>query len=162
MDRMTKIPDRKTLERLLAKLRHRLAGGFSRTTAHPATSELAPPSTGHCAVVAAIVHAQFGGQLVSTSIDHHSHWFNRLRIGQSDFDVDLTGDQFGHPPVQIKSPGRLYHHARLRSASELDAETRTRAAQLAALVGIRIQFRTDTPVSTRRPSARSAPNQKSH
>jgi hypothetical protein len=58
-------------------------------------------SAGQCGTVATIVRAMLGGELVSAEIDAQSHWFNRSYVAGDFFDVDLTGDQFGLPPVQL-------------------------------------------------------------
>jgi hypothetical protein len=107
-------------------LRQRIEREFRPDTANPGTPDRGPPSAGHCAAVAAIVQAIFGGDFISTKIDGVSHWYNRVGA----FDIDLTGDQFGFPPVQIlRSP--LYPDSRTRDPSELNEATRARARLLA-------------------------------
>jgi len=96
----------------LEELRQRLEVAFGPDTALP-RSELRythepTSSSGHCAVVSAIVREAFGGDLVSALVNRESHWFNRLQAHGDMFDVDLTGDQFGFPKVQIAAPGSLY------------------------------------------------------
>lgn len=64
--------------------------------------------------------------MVSTIVDGVSHWFNRLRVEDQEWDFDLTGDQFGLPSLQIAASGTLYEHSRVRRWNELDARTLAR------------------------------------
>lgn len=114
----------------LEELRRRLEPAFGPDTAIP-NSALEPASAGHCAAVAAIVYARFGGTLVSAIVDGQSHWFNRLHANGTDIDVDLTGDQFGQPAVQITSARTLHEPSRVRAFEQLLEETRHRAVLLA-------------------------------
>jgi hypothetical protein len=119
----------------LRDLRRRLEYAFGADTASggfPGTA----PSTGHCAAVAAIVHELLGGEMVSTRVEGHSHWLNRLTFGSRTIDADLTGDQFGRPELQVADPGELYPELRVRSEAELTAETLTRAELLAKRAGL--------------------------
>ncbi len=109
-------------------LRERLDQVFSPDTAVPG-SKTYPPSSGHCAAVALIVQALFGGELVSTRLEGESHWFNRVD-GQ---DIDLTGDQFGYPPVQMDT--NLYPDTRVRRDDEVRHETFVRAFRLTVRAG---------------------------
>jgi hypothetical protein len=59
------------------------------------------------------------------------HWLNRVQVAGDSYDVDLTGDQFGFPTVQVKCAGELYDVERVDAARELLAETVSRAIQLA-------------------------------
>ncbi|MBI2752334.1 MAG: hypothetical protein HYX46_02300 [Betaproteobacteria bacterium] len=115
----------------LAQLRARLAGAFSGDTATPGTVSRIP-SAGHCAAVAAVVRAEFGGQFVSTIVDAQSHWFNRIHVGGQSFDVDLTGDQFGLGEIRIARAGNLFPSSRVRGVEELNDETLRRARLLAS------------------------------
>ncbi len=81
-------------------------------------------------------HAFFGS-LVSTVVNGKSHWLNRVRVGLKSVDLDLTGDQFGRPSVQITEKGTLYPGERLRQPQELTSETIHRAKKLASKVGIK-------------------------
>lgn len=69
--------------------------------------------------------------MVSTKINGLSHWFNRLTVSGQDLDVDLTGDQFGHPPLQVAPAGSLYPATLIRSELDVKEETLTRARRLA-------------------------------
>jgi hypothetical protein len=69
--------------------------------------------------------------MISTHIAGCSHWLNRLQLGGREVDVDLTGDQFGLPPIQIKAVGQLYPDTRVRGREELNEETLERARTLA-------------------------------
>ncbi len=89
------------------------------------------PSAGQCAAVAALVRHRFGGDFVSATVNGQSHWFNRLLCNRSSVDVDLTGDQFGRPSVQIGSPNSLYPCTKLRLPQEMNEETTYRAKVLA-------------------------------
>lgn len=119
----------------LADLRVDLARAFRSDTAAPGTcSRIA--SAGHCAAVAAIVHAELGGQLVSTVVEDQSHWFNRIEVGGGYFDVDLTGDQFGLAETRICPAGELFCSWRLRTLQQLNDETLRRARLLAERAGL--------------------------
>ncbi len=118
------------------RLRERLEAVFSPKTAF-GNSIASIPSSGHCAAVSAIVFSQYGGSFVSARVDEHSHWFNRLKVGGRWIDVDITGDQFGRPSIQAGPQGSLYKGSRVRHLSELNDETRRRAATLARKAGIR-------------------------
>ena len=88
-------------------------------------------SSGHCAAVAFIVFNNLGGFLVSANVDGNSHWFNRVTVDAKPVDLDITGDQFGRPDIQIGPEGSLYDGTRIRQPSEVKEETRSRAATLA-------------------------------
>jgi hypothetical protein len=122
------------LGRLQAE-RCRLETAFAPDTAYLGR-EGATPSTGHCAAVAAIVQLQLGGDLLSTIIDGEPHWYNRVFCDRSRWDVDLTGDQFGRPPIQAVAAGDLYHPSLLRSAADLTPEALVRASRLADRAGL--------------------------
>ncbi len=118
----------------LVKLRSRLERAFSPSTAAPGFSGSAP-STGHCAAVSAILSKWIGATMVSTRIAGQSHWFNRLRVGNREYDIDLTGDQYGLEPVRIANANALYPETRVRSEQDLNADTLARARRLAAHAG---------------------------
>lgn len=119
----------------LVMLRSRLERAFSPSTAAPGFSGAAP-STGHCAAVSAILSKWIGATMVSTRIADQSHWFNRIRVGNREYDVDLTGDQYGKEAVRIAQANSLYPDTRVRSEQELNAETLERARRLATLAGL--------------------------
>lgn len=110
----------------LKYLRELLQLHFSPETSYLG-KESVIPSTGHCAVVAVIIYFLFNAQLVSTRIDKVSHWFNRIRINGSDYDCDLTGDQFGFEPFKIDLADSLYDDTRTRTIDEVDMGTFNRA-----------------------------------
>jgi hypothetical protein len=114
---------------LVTPLRKSFESAFSPDTAAPGFAGTAP-SSGHCAAVALILYENLGGKLVSAKVDGQSHWFNRFYVGEDDVDVDLTGDQFERPPIQIAQPGALYPGTRERSIGEVNDETRNRASKL--------------------------------
>lgn len=114
----------------LTWLRVVLEPGFGQDTAAPGT-RASVPSAGQCAAVAAIVQRYLGGELVSATVGTTSHWFNRIRFDGQQLDIDITGDQFERGPVQIADVSALYQQTRVRSASELNEETRHRSDVLA-------------------------------
>jgi len=119
-------------------LRDQVEKAFSRDTAS-SVSMGSGPSAGQCAATAAIVFNKFGGSLVSTNIKNESHWFNRIQVGDTLFDVDITGDQFGLPTIQISKAGTLYEHTRIRERNELNEETIQRATKLARRANIDLE-----------------------
>ena len=110
------------LEMAVQELRDVLDKTFAPDTAVAGTTS-AVPSAGHCAVAAIVARLMLGGSYVSARVDGASHWFNRIR----GFDVDVTGDQFGRPKVQVATAGTLYPDTRERLPSDLNAETCARA-----------------------------------
>lgn len=110
------------LKNILIPLRRMFESGFAPDTAATGYYQQNVPSAGHCSPVAAIIYEMFGGQLMRAQVQHCIHWFNRLPIGHDQFDVDLTGDQFGFEPVQVEPAGELYEDAtpiRFSTVSEL-------------------------------------------
>ncbi len=132
---MGKRIDVERLRAELPELRARLDKSFSPDTALDGLQSDVP-SAGHCAAATAIVWETLGGSLVSTSIKGMSHWFNRIRVDDQLVDLDITGDQFGYPAVQIKPVEELYPYTRERSPDELNDETLYRAALLARRAGL--------------------------
>jgi len=124
------------LHTALHALRASLEGAFAPDTAMPGLTGVSQ-STGHCAAVAWILHELLGGKLVSARVEGQSHWFNRLEVDGDIVDVDLTGDQFRRPPVQIANQGTLYGGTVERSEIEVNAETRARAALLRTRAGVK-------------------------
>jgi hypothetical protein len=55
------------------------------------------PALGQCAVTALIVQDTMGGQLLRSTVDGVSHYWNRLPSGEV---IDLTFEQFG-PDAEI-------------------------------------------------------------
>lgn len=123
-----------TVPSALVEMRCRLEVVFAADTASPGSSDVVP-SAGHCAAVAVIVFAEFGGSLLSTTVQGVSHWFNRVELDGSQVDTDLTGDQFGFPCVQCAPPQELYVTPRLREVAHLNVETLKRAGLLATRAG---------------------------
>jgi putative hydrolase of the HAD superfamily len=122
---------------LLARLREErrlLEAAFAPDTAYPSSAG-STASSGHCAVVAAITQQRLGGKLLSANVEGESHWFNRLPTAAGECDVDLTGDQFGRPPVQVQPAGQLYESGVVRPFADLLPETLERASRLAARAG---------------------------
>lgn len=129
--------ERHDLELRMCDLRARLEPWFSPETAVPgAVWHGAPPSTGHCAAVALIVQATIGGALQSTTVDGVSHWFNRVGTSGPPIDVDITGDQFGRPVIQLDVAGELYPETRARANEEVAPETLERALILSERAGL--------------------------
>lgn len=107
-------------------LRWALKQSWTEETKHPSTTSDIP-SAGQCVVTAVFIYFAFGGELVSAIVNGESHWFNRFYIGADEYDVDLTGDQFGFKPIQIKEAGLLYGNSRVRRIGEVNMETLLRA-----------------------------------
>ncbi|MBJ2160265.1 YunG family protein [Variovorax sp. IB41] len=114
----------------LTLLRDALAVVFRPDTAVPGSGG-ETPSAGHCAAVAVIVRAEFGGDFVSANVHGQSHWFNRIYFESQLFDVDLTGDQFGFPSVRFGPSGSIFAEVRTRGERQLSSETLQRALVLA-------------------------------
>ena len=91
---------------------------------------------GQCAAVSAVVSRLLGALMVSTKVVGQSHWFNRLRIDDQEYDFDLTGDQYGFNAVQLAEADRLYPGTRVRAYDDLNAETIRRARLLATKAGL--------------------------
>lgn len=120
----------------LQDLRGKLAHHFTSDTAAPGF-DINGPSAGQCAAVAVIVNQLLGGQFVSANVRGHSHWFNQIRLAKAKLvEIDLTGDQFGRPPIQITETLPLYPSARMRSSLDLKPETISRAVILAERAGL--------------------------
>lgn len=120
----------------LRRLRRRLEGAFANDTSAPGFP-CTSPSSGQCAAVSTVLHFALGAEYASAQIDGLSHWFNRVHVGSSSLDVDLTGDQFGRPAIQQALSGTLYEGTRHRNPHELRAETLERAAKLADRAGLK-------------------------
>lgn len=134
------------------KLRGLLEGAFSPDTAKNGWGWLSTaPSAGHCAAAAAIFEVRGsevdGAQVECVSVTTDvlgSHWFNRVTRGDEVVDVDLTGDQFGRPAVQVAPADSLYDAgARVRPLEDVDEETRARAERLAKKAGLDVRFPTN-------------------
>ncbi len=128
------LPDARSIADFLRQLRARLEVAFSPETAAPGFKP-STPSAGHCALVAMIVQQCLGGQLVSAKVGGISHWYNRLVAREGAVEIDLTGDQFGFPAIQV-SLSELYPQSRARESSDLLAETLTRARKFAENAGL--------------------------
>lgn len=115
---------KRSLTNALIVLRYEIEYAFAADTASPGSkwNDLRP-STGHCVIAAIIVHRVWGGVYASTISPGASHWFNRLQIAGEYFDVDITGDQFGRPRVQVGHVDLLYPETRTRGEGELHPET---------------------------------------
>jgi hypothetical protein len=124
-----------SLQDKLTELRRRLEKAFAPDTAAPGYDGRTA-STGHCAAVAIIIHVLLGADLISTVINGRSHWLNRIRAGGCLLDVDVTGDQLGAPPIQVRIAGQLYADVRARNRGELTDETLARAQLLAHRAGL--------------------------
>lgn len=114
----------------LERLRACLDEAFAADTAAPGFAG-SPPSRGHCAVVAIIMRELYGGVLLRTQVKGEEHWLNRIHLGDRDYDVDLTGDQFDFPPLQVHPAGQLYEIQRVDAGHEITPETVARALLLA-------------------------------
>ena len=116
-------------------LRAQLDAAFAPDTAAPGFRGTTP-STGHCAAASVIINEELGGKFLSATVDGVSHWFNRIRAGDNEVDIDITGDQFGFAPLQVTAKGRLYAGSRQRAQAEITVETLDRALRLAERAGL--------------------------
>lgn len=119
-----------SLVRLLDDIRGTLETTFHEDTRYPGTVPNVP-SAGHCALVAGLLAQLYPYifDVVSTTVQGQSHWFNRCTIDGIVYDVDLTGDQFGGPTVLVRHAGLAYGDARCRSQEEWSIETWSRFEQ---------------------------------
>jgi hypothetical protein len=62
-----------------------------------------------------------GAHMVSTLIQGQSHWFVYYETPAGNLHVDLTGDQFGLPPVQYGAT--IYPVWKNRYLYEIDSKT---------------------------------------
>ena len=60
-------------------------------------------SSGHCMLSALILQDLYGGKIKGGSVKNTPHYWNSI----CHFEVDLTGDQFLKPKIQVKK-GQLY------------------------------------------------------
>jgi len=128
--------NKRALDGIARSLRGKLDRAFRPDTAAQGFSGKTP-STGHCAAVSAIVHHLLGGELISARVKGMSHWFNRIKVRDRCFDVDLTGDQFEFPPIRIEDAGKLFPGGKSRACKELNVETLCRARLLAERAGLK-------------------------
>jgi hypothetical protein len=83
---------------LMAALRDALSKAWSsQTSMDPGNWNSHNPAWGQCAVTALLVQEFFGGELLRTTIEGISHYWNVLPNGE---EVDLTRHQFG-PSVHL-------------------------------------------------------------
>jgi hypothetical protein len=129
------VKDKSQLRNAVRHLRKSLDEGFAPDTASPGFPGHTP-SSGHCAAAALIANQVLGGQLVSARVKGKSHWFNRFPLEEGALDVDITGDQFDLPRIQIEVAGELFPGTRVRSIDQVHAETIERAIVLAKRSGL--------------------------
>lgn len=118
--------DETDIRETLSDLRRQLERVFSPDTAAPGFSGHVA-STGHCAAVSVVLSKLLGATMVSTRIGGQSHWFNRMRFGEKEYDFDLTGDQYEFRRVEFAPAGQLYPETRVRLDIEVNDETIRRA-----------------------------------
>ncbi len=95
-------------------------------------------SHGHCVMVSMLLHKLFDAKFLSTKFEETSHWFSRLTLHDGKLaDVDLTGDQFGHDKVRIKSINELYSDAQIRNSREINSETQSRFATFLSRIDVK-------------------------
>ena len=90
------------LRKELNKVRKAMDEVFSCDTAF-GTCNNNSMSSGHCMLASLIVQDMYGGKIMTGSIGGVPHYWNKM----CHMEVDLTGDQFKKPKVQIKK-GSLY------------------------------------------------------
>ncbi len=62
------------------------------------------PSAGYCFLAALAVLQVLGGQIIAGEHQGIYHYWNRLELATGKtYDIDVTGDQFGHDRVRISS-----------------------------------------------------------
>lgn len=86
-----------SLRKELNKLRKAMDEVFSCNTAF-GTCNNNSLSSGHCMLSSLIIQDMYGGDIMSGQVDGIPHYWNKL----CHMEVDLTGDQFKKPKVQIK------------------------------------------------------------
>lgn len=86
-----------TLRKELNTIRKAMDKIFSCNTAF-GTCNNNSMASGHCMLSALIIQDMYGGKIISGAVDGIPHYWNRL----CHLDVDLTGDQFRKPKIQIK------------------------------------------------------------
>ena len=91
-----------SLRKELNKIRKAMDSVFSCDTAF-GTCNNNSMSSGHCMLASLIVQDMYGGKIMSGQIGGIPHYWNKL----CHMEVDVTGDQFKKPKVQIKK-GELY------------------------------------------------------
>ena len=121
----------------LGALRSRLEVAYSDETKYPLSTSASSITSGQCAVTVLLLHDLYGGEILSTVVEGESHWFNRINFGFAVCDVDITGDQYGFPEIQVKRVGSLYPNSRLRSREEVHLETERRLELLKAALNTR-------------------------
>jgi len=112
--------------KVMATFRNVIAKGWGADTTSD-EKEHVIKSTGQCAVTAIMLQQCFGGIMVSTKSEGGLHWYNRVK----GYDVDITGDQYGHDPVRIVPEGTLYDDAQPMTEDDVDGATILRSALLA-------------------------------
>jgi hypothetical protein len=144
MTRRYQFTDVSAVRRLAQDARETLKTAFGPDTAYDATeysrSVAAGGSVtkGHSYSVAVVAWAQFDCDIVSGMAHGERHaWFRAYVRGNKAFDVDLTGDQFGLPEVQVVEAGRLYvGRATVRGIEAIRPPLLRRAERLAMRAGL--------------------------
>lgn len=127
---MTAVDEAQSLTRMLVTVRDQVAAAFGPETAAPGF--VGPvPSCGQCAVTAIVLRELIGGELLRTQVAGDEHWLNRVSLQHGTYDIDLTGDQFGLPAIQLAPAGQLYAMEKIAADREITAETINRAICLA-------------------------------
>jgi len=84
--------------RALAPLREAMELVFSCETAY-GTCKSYNPAAAHCFMASSLLQDLYGGEIVEGSVDGVPHYW--AKVGRRY--VDLTGDQFGRPPIQCST-----------------------------------------------------------
>ena len=93
---------REQLRKQLKSLRSAMDEVFKCDTAY-GTCNNNSMASGHCMLSALIIQDLYGGEIKGGEVDGIPHYWNKV----CQYDVDLTGDQFLKPPIQV-SKKRLY------------------------------------------------------
>ena len=57
------------------------------------------PTTGHCAVAAILFQSIYGGIVCKTTVNRHTHYFNKV----GEMVVDITAEQFGNTVIHYEN-----------------------------------------------------------
>lgn len=103
----------------LARFRKLYNKAFNADTVYGGTFNAESPAAGHCAIVAMDVFFSLGGELVSCKVGGISHWYNLI----NGVYLDVTGDQFGRPVIQIGKTPLYEGEHKSRNIKEVSEET---------------------------------------
>lgn len=94
--------DKRELKRQLKSIREAMDRVFACDTAYGDCNNNSMAS-GHCMLSSLVLQDMYGGSIKGGEVNGIPHYWNTF----CEHDVDLTGDQFKKPPIQVKK-GELY------------------------------------------------------